>query len=620
LFTDKLYSSVKYLVDTRHKPLTHDSLSQNVAVIASDDKIKEYEMKKMDSQYETIDKTLHAAMSKLTLGLSPSALMAAYTDWAVHLASSPGKQAQLLEQSTRKSAQLAGYLGDCTTKQGQNDACIEPLSFDKRFSDPAWQKWPFNILHQSFLLNQQWWSNATTGVGGVTKQHENVMAFATRQMLDVFSPSNYLLTNPQLIEQTKREGGHNLMRGMQNLMDDMQRTMGNKKPAGTEEYTVGKNLAVTPGKVVYRNRLIELIQYEPVTEEVRPEPILIVPAWIMKYYILDLSAQNSLVKYLTEQGFTVFIVSWKNPDKDDRDLGMADYRQLGVMDAIDTIGKITDGAKIHGLGYCLGGTLLSIAAAAMSRDGDDRIQSVSLLATQVDFSEAGELMLFINESQVSFLEDMMWEQGYLDAKQMSGAFQLLHSNDLIWSRMVHDYLLGERTPINDLMAWNFDTTRMPYKMHSQYLRKLFLDNDLTEGRYLVDDKPVSISDIRAPAFVVGTQKDHVAPWHSVYKFHLLSDTDITFLLTSGGHNAGIVSEPGHLHRSYQIATTKKEDKYIDPDSWETKCAHNEGSWWPELAKWLHNHSSKLTVPPTMGAPKKKLSVLCDAPGTYILQD
>ena len=577
-------------------------------------------MKKEYSSYETMDKTLHAAMSKLTSGLSPSALMAAYTDWAVHLASSPGKQAHLLEKSARKSARLAGYLSDCTVKKGQNDACIEPLPFDKRFSDPAWQKWPFNLLHQSFLLNQQWWSNATTGVHGVTKQHENVVEFATRQLLDVFSPSNYLLTNPELIEKTKKEGGQNLVRGMQNLMDDMQRTIGNKKPSGAEGFTVGKNLAVTPGKVVYRNRLIELIQYEPVTEQVRPEPILIVPAWIMKYYILDLSAQNSLVKYLTEQGFTVFMVSWKNPDEDDRDLGMADYRQLGVMDAIDTIGKITGEAKIHGIGYCLGGTLLSIATAAMSRDGDDRIQSVSLLATQVDFSEAGELMLFINESQVSFLEDMMWEQGYLDAKQMSGAFQLLNSNDLIWSRMVHDYLMGERTSVNDLMAWNFDTPRMPYKMHSQYLRKLFLDNDLTEGRYLVDNKPVSVSDIRAPAFVVGTQKDHVAPWHSVYKFHLLSDTDVTFLLTSGGHNAGIVSEPGHPRRSYQIATTTKEAKYTDPKSWEAKQAHHEGSWWPELAKWLHSNSSELTAPPTMGAPKKELNLLCDAPGTYILQN
>lgn len=576
-------------------------------------------MKNEDSKYQNIDKTLHAAMSKLTAGLSPSALMAAYTDWAVHLMSSPGKQNHLMEKAAKKSARLAGYLGECTAHKDQHEPCIEPLPFDKRFSDPAWQQWPFNLLYQSFLLNQQWWSNATTGVQGVTQQHENVVEFATRQLLDMFSPSNYLLTNPKLIEQTKIEGGQNLVRGMQNFLEDMQRTIGNKKPAGAEEYTVGKNLAVTPGKVVYRNRLMELIQYEPVTDQVRPEPILIVPAWIMKYYILDLSAQNSFVKYLTEQGFTVFMVSWKNPDENDRNLGMEDYRQLGVMDAIDTIGKITGEAKIHGIGYCLGGTLLSIAAATMSRDGDDRIQSLSLLATQVDFSEAGELMLFINESQVSFLEDMMWEQGYLDAKQMAGAFQLLRSNDLIWSRIVHDYLMGERTPVNDLMAWNFDTTRMPYKMHSQYLRQLFLDNDLTEGRYLVNDKPISVSDIRAPAFVIGTQKDHVAPWHSVYKFHLLSDTDVTFLLTSGGHNAGIVSEPGHAHRSYQIATTKKEAKYTDPDSWEAEHAHKEGSWWPELAKWLHSHSSELTAPPTMGAPKKKISVLCDAPGTYVMQ-
>jgi polyhydroxyalkanoate synthase len=582
--------------------------------------MKESKMKPEDSRYTNIDKTLHAAMSKLTSGLSPSALMAAYADWAVHLASSPGKQSHLIEKAARKSLRLAGFIGESTEQKSQNGPCIEPLPFDKRFSDEAWKKWPFNLLYQSFLLNQQWWSNATTGVHGTTKQHENVMEFATRQVLDIFSPSNYLLTNPQLIEQTKKEGGQNLVRGMQNFIEDMQRTIGNKKPAGAEHFTVGKNLAVSPGKIVYRNKLMELIQYEPITDQVHPEPILIVPAWIMKYYILDLSKQNSLVKFLTEQGFTVFMISWKNPTEDDRNIGMSDYRELGVMEAIDTVSTITVNAKIHGIGYCLGGTLLSIAAAAMSRDNDDRIQTLTLLATQVDFSEAGELMLFINESQVSFLEDMMWEQGYLDAKEMAGAFQLLRSNDLIWSRIVHDYLMGERTPVNDLMAWNFDTTRMPYKMHSQYLRKLFLDNDLSEGRYLVDDKPISISDIRVPTFVVGTQKDHVAPWHSVYKFHLLSDTDVTFLLTSGGHNAGIVSEPGHPHRTYQIATTKKEAKYTDPESWTEKQKNHKGSWWPELSTWLQSHSSDLTTPPTLAAPKKKIEVICDAPGTYVMQN
>jgi len=577
-------------------------------------------MKNDNSQQQVIDKSLHAAMARITSGLSPSALMAAYADWAVHLASSPGKQAHLIEKANKKSARLAGYLGECSSPQNTTEPCIEPLPFDKRFSNEAWQKWPFNLLYQSFLLNQQWWSNATTDVRGVTQQHENVMEFATRQILDIYSPSNYLMTNPQLLEQTQKEGGQNLVRGAQNFFDDLQRTIGNKKPNAAEQFLVGKQLAITPGKVVYRNHLIELIQYQPTTDKVRPEPILIVPAWIMKYYILDLSPHNSLVKYLTEQGFTVFMVSWRNPDAQDRDLGMQDYRKLGVMDAIDAVGKITNNAKIHGMGYCLGGTLLSIAAATMARDGDDRFQSLSLFAAQIDFTEAGELMLFINESQVTFLEDMMWEKGYLDAKQMSGAFQLLRSNDLIWSRMVHDYLMGERASLNDLMAWNFDTTRMPYKMHSQYLRKLFLNNELSEGLYIVDGKPISVSDIRAPAFVVGTQKDHVAPWQSVYKFHLLSDTDVTFLLTSGGHNAGIVSEPGHPHRSYQIATTKKEASYTDPDSWMAKHEQHEGSWWPELASWLHGHSGDYIEPPAIGAPKQNLSILCDAPGTYVMQD
>ncbi|WP_371195959.1 PHA/PHB synthase family protein [Glaciecola sp. SC05] len=577
-------------------------------------------MKNEDSQQQNFDKMLHASIAKYTGGLSPSALMEAYADWAVHLASSPGKQAQLFEKAQKKSARLAGYVSTCTAKKDDSQACIEPLPFDKRFSNEAWQKWPFNFIHQSFLLNQQWWSNATTGINGVTEQHENVIEFATRQILDVFSPSNFLLTNPELLEQTQKEGGQNLIKGAKNLMDDLQRYIAHQPSAGADAFAVGKNLAMTPGKVVYRNRLIELIQYSPATDQVHPEPILIVPAWIMKYYILDLSAQNSLVKYLTEQGFTVFMISWKNPDLDDRDLGMADYRQLGVMDAIDAVSKINGDAKIHGIGYCLGGTLLSIAAATMARDGDERFQTLSLFAAQVDFSEAGELMLFINESQVSFLEDMMWEQGYLDAKQMAGAFQLLRSNDLIWSRLVHDYLIGERAELNDLMAWNLDTTRMPYQMHSQYLRRLFLNNDLSEGHYLVDGKPISISDIRAPVFIVGTQKDHVAPWHSVYKFHLLSDTDVTFLLTSGGHNAGIVSEPGHPHRSYQISTTKKDAKYIDPDSWLAQQKHHEGSWWPELTRWLTEHSNAPITPPHMGAPKKKMKVLCDAPGTYVLQD
>jgi polyhydroxyalkanoate synthase len=337
----------------------------------------------------------------------------------------------------------------------------------------------------------------------------------------------------------------------------------------------------------------------------------------MKYYILDLSPQNSLVRFLTEQGFTVFMVSWKNPVAEDRDLGMEDYRELGVMEALDAVSAIVPDQQVHAVGYCLGGTLLAIAAAAMARDGDERLKSITLLAAQTDFSEAGELMLFINESQLAFLEDMMWEQGFLDTRQMAGAFQLLRSNDLVWSYMVRNYLMGERQPMSDLMAWNADATRMPYRMHSEYLRRLFLNNELAMGRYVVDGRPVALSDIRAPVFAVGTQRDHVAPWRSTHKIELLTDTEVTYLLTTGGHNAGIVSEPGHDGRRFQVKTKKAADLYVDADTWVAQAPRKEGSWWPEWVAWLNARSGTPIDPPATGAAG--YAPLRDAPGDYVRQ-
>jgi polyhydroxyalkanoate synthase len=565
---------------------------------------------------DAVDRSVHAATARFTSGLSPIAFADAYLDWAAHLAFLPGKRLQLVEKAVKKTIRFANHAAR-RAWDGDTPPCIVPLPQDHRFDAAAWRQPPFDSIYQSFLLTQQWWHNAMTGVRGVTRQHENMVAFATRQWLDVLSPSNFVATNPEALHKTADELGLNLVRGAQNLLEDWERAAGGRKPVGADAFEPGRNVAVTRGKVVLRNRLIELIQYAPTTPTVRPEPILIVPAWIMKYYILDLSPQNSLVKYLVDRGFTVFVISWKNPGPEDRDLSLDDYRTLGVMAALEAVNAIAPDQGVHAVGYCLGGTLLAIAAAAMARDGDERLRSLSLFAAQTDFTEAGELTLFINESQLAFLEDTMWEQGFLESRQMAGAFQLLRSADLIWSRVVREYLMGDRAPMTDLLAWNADGTRMPFRMHAEYLRRLFLDNDLAEGRYAVDGRPVALSDLRLPTFAVGTETDHVAPWRSAYKLHLLADTEITFVLTNGGHNAGVVSEPGHPGRHYRVATRPAEGHYLDPDVWAAEATPKEGSWWPEWIAWLSAHSSAPKAPPTTGAPQAGYAPVCDAPGTYV---
>ncbi len=557
---------------------------------------------------ETIDRQVHAAQARLTYGISPASLYDAYADWAVHLAMSPGKQAHLVQKALR----LAAYAQNCARQGLSAPNCIEPLTQDRRFAEPGWQQFPFNLLQQSFLLTQQWWHNATTEVPGVSKHHEDMVSFAARQILDVMSPANFIATNPEVLKATMQEGGANLQRGAEQLLADWERLIAGKPPVGAENFIPGEHVAVTPGEIVYRNELIELIQYKPQTAKVHADPVLIVPAWIMKYYILDLSPENSLVRYLVERGHTVFMISWKNPDSSDRDRSYDDYRRLGVMAALDRIAGIMPKRKINAAGYCLGGTLLATAAAAMARDGDERLKSMTLLAAQVDFTEAGELTLFIDDSQVRFLEDMMWEQGYLDTKQMAGAFQLLRSNDLIWSQVLRLYLLGQKPQMTDLMAWNADSTRMPYRMHSEYLRGLFLNNNLARGQHMVDGRPVNLADIRVPIFAVGTERDHVAPWSSVHKITFHPATEVTFLLASGGHNAGIVSPPGKDGRHYRASTKAIGERYRDPETWLEAIPEQEGSWWPEWQTWLAAHSGAKTTPPDMPAG------FGPAPGRFVL--
>ena len=565
---------------------------------------------------EGFDRWLHAQLGHLTAGVSPSALLLAYVDWLSHLALSPAKQAELVHKAWRKTQRLALYLPHA--HEPDAPCCIEPLPQDRRFADPAWRRWPYNLIAQSFLLQQQWWHNATTGVRGVARHHEEVVTFIARQLLDMVSPSNFVATNPVVAQRTAATLGGNLVQGAMHWWNDLERQQAGRPPAGSEAFQVGRNLAVTPGKVVLRNSLAELIQYSPSTPKVRPEPILIVPAWIMKYYVLDLQPHDSLIKYLVDQGHTVFCLSWKNPAESDRDHGLEDYLRLGLYDALDTIGAICPKRRVHAVGYCLGGTLLSIGAAAMARDGDTRLASLSLLAAQTDFSEPGEIGLFIDDSEVSFLEDVMLDRGYLSRGQMAGAFQLLRSNDLVWSRAVHDYLMGERTPFNDLMAWNADATRMPYRMHSEYLRGLFLRNDLARARFRVAGRPVALNDIDLPIFCLGTETDHVAPWRSVYKLHLLTEGELCFVLTNGGHNAGVVSPPSHPGRHHRVLTRAAQGKYLDPELYLSQAELHEGSWWPTWAAWLDARSGKPVAAPSMGAAAQGHPPLADAPGSYVL--
>ena len=491
-----------------------------------------------------------------------------------------------------------------------------PLA-DRRFEAPDWQQWPYSFMAQSFLAQQQAWHEATTKVQGLSSHQSQLLTFSVRQVLDMLSPSNFLWSNPEALNTGLKTSGASLWKGVLNRQQDMLRLLSGSPVPGTELFRPGKEVALTPGKVVFRNHLMELIQYAPQTDTVFAQPVLIVPSWILKYYILDLSPHNSLVRFLVEKGHTVFIVSWKNPDVSDRDIGMDDYLKSGVMGAVNAVSEIMPERKIQAVGYCLGGTLLAMAAAFMARQDDDRLNSLSLLASELDFTEPGELGLFIDALQLALLDKSMAHKGYLDGKQMAGAFSLLNSRDLVWSRMERNYLLGKRDNVTDLSAWNADATRMPYRQHSEYLRRLYLNNDLAAGRCLVDDIPISLADIRVPVFALGTLRDTVSPWQSVFKVHQLMRTEITFCLTSGGHNVGIVNPPlaGGRH-SFQIHTHGQASHYIAPEAWVQAAPVVNESWWSAWNNWLMTHTDKRLKPPTMGGAHQ--TVMEDAPGLYVL--
>jgi polyhydroxyalkanoate synthase len=557
---------------------------------------------------------LCAQLATVTGGIAPDDYVVAWWDWYLNITKDSQKP------STLAAAALQGALDTWQfALQAGTGTPLAPSSDDARFAGAPWSQWPFIVYTRAFKNWASWWQQAVTDVPGVAEKNTKLMGFMGDQLLEAASPSNFLGTNPELLETTRAESGQNLVRGFKHWVDDLQRTLNRSAPAGAEHYKVGEHVAVTPGKVVLRNRLIELIQYTPQTPTVYAEPILITPAWIMKYYILDLSPKNSLVRYLVSQGHTVFMISWKNPNEADRDLGMDDYLELGLRAALTAVGAIVPERRIHTVGYCIGGTLLSIGAAALARENDQRIASVTTLAAQTDFSEPGELSLFISPSQLEMLEAVMHKQGVLASEKMAASFMMLRSRDLLWTPAVNKYLRGKLDTPNDLMAWNADGTRMPWRMHSEYLYRLFLHNELALGQFPVAGKPIHLESITLPFFVVGTETDHVAPWRSVYKTRALTrSSDYTFLLTSGGHNAGIVSGPSHPRRRHRLLTWNDPTTVLSPEKWLEAAEMRTNSWWPTWLEWLQAHSSEPRVaPPALGMAEHGYGVLGDAPGDYV---
>lgn len=567
---------------------------------------------------DQLDEQVRSTLACATQGMSLASFWLAGLDWALHLAVSPGKVDTSLGQWTSAMiAAAAGMWPGPATAQPTPGAT--PAPSDLRFADPDWSQWPFRFWRDAFHSNEALWASLTHGLRGVSPHHERIASFCARQMLDTCSPGNAWWLNPVVLRATAASAGGNLVNGAQHWLQDMQDVVADvsrdPKLRRPPTFKVGRDVAVTPGKVVFRNALIELIQYAPASAEVWREPVLIVPSWIMKYYILDLQPRDSMVRYLVEQGHTVFMISWKNPGAEARGFGLDDYLRLGVGDALRAVQERCPDSLIHAAGYCLGGTLLSICAAALSRDDSGLpLQSLTLFASETDFSEPGELGLFIDSSALSTLDAMMNQQGYLDGPQMAAAFQMLHSRDLVWSRMMSEYLLGKRLRPNDLVSWNRDVTRLPFRMHSECLHKLFLNNDLAEGRYCVDGRPVALSDISMPIFAVGTEHDHVSPWRSVYKLHLLTSAPLTFLLTSGGHNAGIVADPSHPGRRYRVETRAAQAIYGSPERYLSTAERHDGSWWPCWQEWLASHSTS-RIPARDAAP----GAFADAPGTYVLE-
>jgi polyhydroxyalkanoate synthase subunit PhaC len=546
---------------------------------------------------------------------SPFSLGQAFMEMTQRLMADPGRlvQAQLsLWQDYLK-------LWQTTTQRllgGAGEPVIETPAGDRRFKDSAWtENAVFDYIKQSYLLTARWMQSTVKEVDGLDDKTAKKVDFYTRQFVDAMAPSNFVMTNPEVLRATIESGGENLVKGLDNLLRDLERGKGRLmiKMTDLDKFKVGVNIAVTPGKVVYQNDLIQLIQYEPATETVKQRPLLIIPPWINKFYILDLRPENSFIKWAVEQGHTVFVISWVNPDEHLARKTFEDYMREGLLDSLDAMEKATGEREANVIGYCLGGTLLASTLAYMKATGDDRIKSATYFVALVDFKEAGELSVFIDEEQLHFLEKRMSEHGYLEGSDMATTFNMLRANDLIWSFVVNNYLLGKEPFPFDLLYWNSDSTRMPAAMHSFYLRNMYQENKLVvPGGITLGGVPIDLSVIDTPSFLLSTREDHIAPWKSTYSATQIYKGPVKFTLAASGHIAGVVNPPGKAKYGHW----ENAKNPPSPDEWLSTAKQNPGSWWPSWEKWIAQYAGG-TVPARKPGDGK-LKPIEDAPGSYVL--
>lgn len=549
------------------------------------------------------------------IGMSdPLNIGQAFFDMTARLMANPAKlvEAQInlwqdymaLWQSTTRR-----LLGDTA------EPVIEPSAEDRRFKDAVWdENYVFDYIKQSYLLTARWLQSTVRQVEGLDDKTAKKVDFYTRQFVDAMAPTNFALTNPEVLRTTMESGGENLLKGLSNLLEDLERGKGKLaiKMTDMEAFKVGENIAVTPGKVIFQTDLMQLLQFTPSTEKVARRALLIIPPWINKFYILDLREKNSFIKWAVDEGHTVFVVSWVNPDERLAEKTFGDYMLAGPLAALDAIEKATGEKEVNVVGYCLGGTLLACTLAYMATKKDDRFVSATFLTTMVDFAEAGELSVFIDEEQLAALEERMQQKGFLEGRDMATTFNMLRANDLIWSFVVNNYLLGKDPFPFDLLYWNADSTRMPAAMHSFYLRQMYQENKLSEGEITLLDTRIDLAKIKVPVFILSTREDHIAPWKSTYVATQLYKGPTKFCLSASGHIAGVVNPPAA--GKYCYWTNDKLPK--SPDAWLEGATQHAGSWWTEWQNWVKAFAGGKV--PARQPGDGKLKPIENAPGSYVL--